>query len=271
MKSMPNGQLGPFPPTGSKTPYWKMVLQRRFVHQRGRNGIYFFLFFFGVSSYWCSYVGNPFVYPETDSPEDISYLTVMFEQVQTKAKDFRDLLLQDISTTTGKPKWTPIGPGHVNEEDIKSSLAMSGRSVPEPRRGLLGQTIRGSHRVMVNRTYYNESERRSATILNVGWALCGWPWVVHGGVIATILDECMGRCAIMSFPAKTGVTANLTLDYRRIWKAGQMVVVHTKVTEVSERKALVTAKLVALDDGEVLCEASALFVVPKKYTLAAIV
>lgn len=269
--SRSKAQSGAFPLIPDKAPYWKMVLRRRFIHQRGRNSIYFFIFFLGTSIFWCSKVGNPFVYPETDSSADVNYLRVVLRQDQEKAKNFRDLLFEDISLITGKPKWTPIGPGHIEDEDVKSSMITSGRTAPEPRRGLLGQTIRGSHRVMINRTYYNELERRSATILNVGWALCGWPWVVHGGVIATILDECMGRCAIMSFPAKTGVTANLTLDYRRIWRAEQTAVVYTKVTEVSERKAVVTARLVSLDDGEVLCEASAVFVVPKKYSLAAIV
>lgn len=261
-----------FPPARNKAPWWKMALWRRFIHQRGRNGIYFFIFFFGVSSFLTFYVGNnPFIYPETDSERDKTLLQVMTYTAEEKAKKFRDDLKADVSPGTRSSKWIAIGPGHENREDQTESMKTAGRTYPEPRRGLLGNTIRGTHRVMMNRTYYNSLDRSSATILNVGWALCGWPWVVHGGVIATILDESMGRCAIMSFPAKTGVTANLKLDYRKIWRAEQTAVVYTKVTEVSERKALVTAKLVTLDDGVVLCEASAIFVVPKKYNLAAIV
>ena len=46
-----------------------------------------------------------------------------------------------------------------------------------------------------------------------GPALTGWPGIVHGGVIATVMDESMGRCAIAKFPVQTGMTAKLEFNY----------------------------------------------------------
>lgn len=56
----------------------------------------------------------------------------------------------------------------------------------------------------VFRVFWNEAEKRSISVVFFGGGLSGWPGVVHGGAIATVLDEALGTVAVKSFPQKTG-------------------------------------------------------------------
>lgn len=96
----------------------------------------------------------------------------------------------------------------------------------------------------------------------------GWPTVVHGGLLATVLDESLGRVAIRSVPARTGVTAHLNIDYRKHVSSGEFYTIHTRLdTERStDRKAYVSGEVRSLM-GQLCCESDALFVVPKKLGL----
>ena len=104
----------------------------------------------------------------------------------------------------------------------------------------------------------------------LGPALCGHPGIVHGGLLATILDEGLARCCFAALPNKVGVTASLKIDYRKPCMAGQFVVLKAETTKVEGRKAWVKGRLETLVDegrGEVpvvLAEAEALFVEPKQ-------
>lgn len=74
-------------------------------------------------------------------------------------------------------------------------------------------------------------------IVFLGEGITGWPGVVHGGALATILDETMGRAAFTSLKmepgpegkAPPGVTANLKIDYSRMSFAGRYYVVWARV------------------------------------------
>jgi len=111
---------------------------------------------------------------------------------------------------------------------------------------------------------------RFVSIQYLGIALCGHPGIVHGGLLATLLDEGLARCCFPALPNKVGVTASLTINYRRPCKAGQYVVLKAWTTKVEGRKAWVVGRLETLvDDPEkeepvVLVEAEALFIEPKQ-------
>lgn len=86
--------------------------------------------------------------------------------------------------------------------------------------------------------------------------------------MATILDESLGRCAINWFPAKTGVTANLEVEYKRPVVTNSFYVIKCQVEKLraSDTKAWVKGSWEGLD-GRVLAEGKALFVVPKNVVL----
>ncbi|EFE39512.1 thioesterase family protein [Trichophyton verrucosum HKI 0517] len=106
------------------------------------------------------------------------------------------------------------------------------------------------------------------SVLYLGNGLDGWPTVVHGGAIATILDENMGRLAIENLPERTGVTANLNISYKARLGRDQYIIVEAKYDRLlsSERKAVIEA-VIKDGKGKVYSEAKALFVYPKKLKL----
>lgn len=91
---------------------------------------------------------------------------------------------------------------------------------------------------------------------------------MHGGVLATVLDENLGRVAIRTFPERTGVTANLQINYRAPVYSGNFYTFHSRLVQErsTERKASVVGE-VRDPKGKVCVEAEGLFVVPKKYKL----
>ncbi|CAK7272397.1 hypothetical protein SEPCBS57363_005110 [Sporothrix epigloea] len=128
-----------------------------------------------------------------------------------------------------------------------------------------------------HRIFHNASTGEIISVLRIGRALAGWPGTAHGGALATILDEALGRCAILVFPARTGVTARLELSYRKPVPTGQFYVVKCKPQlpqppdagqpQEELRKLWCHASLESME-GEAHVAAKGLFVVPRKYKLA---
>lgn len=101
----------------------------------------------------------------------------------------------------------------------------------------------------------------------LGPDLCGHPGIIHGGCLATLLDEGLARACFPALPNKVGVTASLKIDYRVPCPASSYVVLRAQTTKVEGRKAWVKGwiELLAEDDSEGtrLVEAEALFIEPK--------
>lgn len=81
----------------------------------------------------------------------------------------------------------------------------------------------------------------------------GHDGIIHGGLLATILDEALARTAFMNLPSKIGVTANLDINYKLPTKADQFIVVKTRIAEVKGRKATVIGQVEDLN-GKILVE-----------------
>lgn len=98
--------------------------------------------------------------------------------------------------------------------------------------------------------------------LHLGRSLCGHDGIVHGGLLATVLDETLARTSFFNLPNNIGVTARLEIDYRKPVKADQVVVVETKLIEAKGRKVTVEGVMRTLE-GELLVESRAIFVEPR--------
>ena len=116
--------------------------------------------------------------------------------------------------------------------------------------------------------FWNEKEKKAVSVVFLGTGLEGWPTVVHGGALGTVMDESLGRVAIRHLPERTGVTANLEINYRAPVYSGNFYSFHATVDQErsSDRKAYVTGE-VRDPVGRLCAQASGLFVVPKKYKL----
>ncbi len=143
--------------------------------------------------------------------------------------------------------------------------------VPEAQRShsLTAGTLMGPGKVVVPPFVWSERGGKSlVSIQYLGGDLCGHPGLIHGGLLATMLDEGLARCCFAAIPNKVGMTANLNINYRAPAPAGAFVVLRAKTTKVEGRKAWVEGFIETLvTDGEkpiVLVEASALFIEPRQ-------
>lgn len=127
----------------------------------------------------------------------------------------------------------------------------------------------GAGKVVVPPFVWSEQGGKSlVSISYLGEDVCGHQGLVHGGLLATILDEGLARCCFAALPNKIGMTANLNINYRAPAPAGAYVVLKATTTKVEGRKAWVEGRIETLvRDGEkpvVLAEATALFIEPRQ-------
>lgn len=78
-----------------------------------------------------------------------------------------------------------VGIFTIPEEEIPHNLTMG--------------TLAGTGRITVKPiTFYNDKTKEFVVVMHVGQDVCGHRGLVHGGMLATILDECLGKTVITS-------------------------------------------------------------------------
>ncbi|GAA5874124.1 hypothetical protein JCM16303_005750 [Sporobolomyces ruberrimus] len=136
-------------------------------------------------------------------------------------------------------------------------------ATPPGPHSLSGYALRGPHKFAIPPLVFTSPDKKEAVfILHVGKGLCGHEGVIHGGLLATVLDESLGRTALLNLPTNIGVTATLNLKYKKPTFAAQYIVIKTQLTDQKGRKAWVKGRI-ENTEGETLVEADALFVEPK--------
>lgn len=87
------------------------------------------------------------------------------------------------------------------------------------------------------------AEPEYIVLYHLGSKLCGHSGIIHGGLLATLLDESLCRCGFRSLPNKVGVTAQLNLKYLAPTPAESFVVLQAWATEAQGRKVTVKGTL----------------------------
>ena len=87
----------------------------------------------------------------------------------------------------------------------------------------------------------------------------GYPGVVHGGVVAAMLDEVTGRVHMGGDPPRFMFTARLDVRYRKNVPVGQPLRIVGRAGKSRERTALATGQIIG-PDGDILAEAEAVLV-----------
>ena len=99
---------------------------------------------------------------------------------------------------------------------------------------------------------------RCWTDLEIPERFQGWDEIAHGGIVATILDEVMAWSLVDA--DNWGLTARLTVAFKRPVPLGRPIHVEGWITE-SRRRVITTAgRMVAGGSGEVLATAEAIYV-----------
>lgn len=135
-------------------------------------------------------------------------------------------------------------------------------------RSMTGGTLSGPGKVPVPaRTWIEAGGKSLVSILYVGDQLCGHPGLVHGGFLATMLDEGLAWCCFEALPHKIGVTARLAIDYCKPTPANSFLVLKARTVRVEGRKAWVKGHIELLagpgEEATVVAEAEALYVSPR--------
>ncbi len=81
----------------------------------------------------------------------------------------------------------------------------------------------------------------------------GFPGVVHGGLIAAVLDDVMGRCSVLR--RRWVVTGRLETRFRDVAPLGQALLVEGWTTRFTRRVMQASSRM-TLQDGVVVAEAT---------------
>lgn len=110
----------------------------------------------------------------------------------------------------------------------------------------------------------------SITFFQLGKQLSGHENIVHGGLLATLLDELTCRLAFQNFHSKKGVTANLNINYKRPCYTNSMIMIKCQMSKKVGRKCWIKGlvyKLKEYDNDvenlELLTECECLVIEPK--------
>ncbi len=121
----------------------------------------------------------------------------------------------------------------------------------------------------LNMSFYETSPGEVFADYTVSEEYQGYPGVVHGGVIAAILDEASGRSQMGPGPSRFMFTAQLSIRYRKPVPVGQPLKVLGHAGESKGRVARATGEIYG-PDGLLLAQADAVLVDVPQETLTAI-
>lgn len=107
--------------------------------------------------------------------------------------------------------------------------------------------------------FYNTGPGEVTAEYQVSPAFQGYPGVVHGGIIAAMLDEICSRSHMGSNPPRFMYTARLEIRYRKNVPVGEPLRLVGNSGRSRKRSAEASGAICNLD-GEVLAEAQALLI-----------
>ncbi len=110
--------------------------------------------------------------------------------------------------------------------------------------------------------------RRVRSVVTVAEEYNGYPGIVHGGVVAALLDETAGRALMLDGDfERLWVTVKLEVSYRRPTPTDVPLMVEGWVVRDDARRSL-TAAEIRLPDGELTASCKALIARPPEGLLA---
>jgi len=86
----------------------------------------------------------------------------------------------------------------------------------------------------------------------------GWKDIIHGGIVATLLDEIMAHAVLHH--VGDAVTTALTVSYRSALKVDQQVEIIGRVKERNKRSVVAEAEMRSTDGAKLLAKAESRFI-----------
>jgi uncharacterized protein (TIGR00369 family) len=111
--------------------------------------------------------------------------------------------------------------------------------------------------------FYDTAPGETTSEITLGERFEGYPGVVHGGIVAAILDEVTGRVFLQGKATRFMLTARLEIRYRKPVPVGERLVVIGRAVRDAGRVAQATGQIQDCA-GNILAEAEAYYVEPPK-------
>jgi uncharacterized protein (TIGR00369 family) len=103
-------------------------------------------------------------------------------------------------------------------------------------------------------TFYDDGQGTVKSIVTPAEQFQGYPGVLHGGVVAAILDEVVGRSTMSGDHHRFMMTVNMTVQYRHPVPMGEELTAIGKVVKLKGRIGKAEGQII-LPDGTIACEA----------------
>ncbi|KAH3661858.1 hypothetical protein OGAPHI_006037 [Ogataea philodendri] len=117
-------------------------------------------------------------------------------------------------------------------------------------------------------TFYNKKNGESISVIHLGKKLCGYPFLVHGGIISLIIDETLKRhCMLQNGLTKPENihTENLTLNYKFPTVVDNFVMIKSKTAHTDDGSIEARAIMQRAKCGRTLVKANAKFRPERKW------
>jgi len=99
------------------------------------------------------------------------------------------------------------------------------------------------------------------TLLSLGDGMNGYPHIMHGGMLSTIMDEVMWLVASFHKPPDTTTfTAFITVNFKKPILTPSILLCRARLEEKSNRRKLFTKAILENGEGSVYATAESLFI-----------
>lgn len=112
--------------------------------------------------------------------------------------------------------------------------------------------------------FHNVANDETISIVHMGHRLCGYPFIIHGGMIATLLNETFKRNASLASSNASTLkddfkVEDLSISYKRPAIAYQFFVVKTRRTEGDSggKNSILLESVIESESGKILVESKA--------------
>ncbi|KAI5956226.1 hypothetical protein KGF54_000701 [Candida jiufengensis] len=162
--------------------------------------------------------------------------------------------------------WENLDRNVLDNQEFKSGTSTSIKHQDEYKEPTLtNQTLNKPGGILIKPvTFHNIDTDEGVSIIHAGYRLCGYPFIVHGGIIATLLNETFKRNASLNQLTTSNLkddfkVENLTINYKRPTFANQFLIIKTKTKESpkNDKKTIVLESVIENSDGKVLVKSTA--------------
>lgn len=101
-------------------------------------------------------------------------------------------------------------------------------------------------------------DSQAQTSLSIPARFQGWQGIIHGGIVATLLDEVMAKA--VRFAGHQAVTVDISVQYKKPTPADVPLRLSGRVTDIQRRIVSTEGELRAQDGGLLACAKARFFI-----------